>query len=243
MAKNFSTIVIIIALVIALIFAYFGGIWQNKDKIHQIELEKERLHSYSDSLYTVVAYRDSMEKMLKDQIVSNKKEAEGLREQVTTMEQERQEGQLDVRRISKEKDLQEKFEKTFPEMAHSDWGVTEITNKNGFVNKFLVVPLWFNETFIIDHQNALSYLAQRDTLLQLDSLNQIVIALQDSVTTLEALNRKAFQEGFNVALVRYDDLSDKYISELQKGKVSLEWSIVGAAAAGVAGIFIGRGSK
>ena len=243
MGKNFLTVVIIIALVIALVFAYFGGLWQNKEKIHQIELEKERLHSYSDSLYTVVSYRDSIEKMLKDQIVSNKKEAEDLREKVNTMEQERQKSQLDVRRLDSENDLLDKFEKTFPEMTHSDWGVIEITNKNGFENKFLAVPLRFNETFIIDHQNALAYLAQRDTLLQLDSLNQLVIILQDSVITLETQNRNAFQEGFNVALVRYDELSDEYINELKKGKVGLEWSLVGAAATGVLGVFIGRATE
>ena len=243
MAKNLTTIVIIIAVVIVILFAYFGGLWQNKEKIHQIELEKERLHSYSDSLYTVVSYRDSIEKMLKDQIMTHKIEAEGLREKVVTLEEERKENQIDVRRMRKEKDLLEKFEKTFPEIALSDWGVTEIVNENGFENKFLVLPLWFNETFIIDHQNALSYLAQRDTLIQLDSLNQVVITLQDSVIILETLNRKAFEEGFNVALMRYDELSDEYISELKKGKVSLEWSIVGVAAAGVAGVFIGRGTK
>jgi chromosome segregation ATPase len=224
-------------------FAYFGGLWQNKEKIHQIELEKERLHSYSDSLYTVVSYRDSMENMLKDQIITHKEDAAGLRDKVESMEQERKENQISVRRMRKEKDLLEKFEKTFPEMAQSDWGVTEIVNENGFENKFLVIPLWFNETFILDHQRALSYLAQRDTLLQLDSLNQVVITLQDSVITLETLNRKAFEEGFNVALVRYDELSDEYINELKKGKVSLEWSLVGAAAVGVAGVFIGRGTK
>lgn len=243
MAKNLSTILIIIVAVLLIIFAFFGGLWQNKEKIHQVELEKERLHSYSDSLYTVVSYRDSIEKILKDQIMTHKMETEGLREKVESMEEERKDNQIDVRRMRKEKDLLEKFEKTFPEIALSDWGVTEIVNENGFVNKFLVLPLWFNETFIIDHQNALSYLAQRDTLLQLDSLNQVVIALQDSVITLETLNRKAFEEGFNVALVRYDELSDEYISELKKGKVSLEWSLVGAAAVGVAGVFIGRGTK
>ncbi len=95
----------------------------------------------------------------------------------------------------------------------------------------------------LNRQNAQSYLAQRDTLLSLDSLNQVVITLQDSVIMLETLNRKAFEEGFNVALMRYDELSDEYISELKKGKVSLEWSIVGAVAAGVTGVFIGRGTK
>jgi hypothetical protein len=60
-----------------------------------------------------------------------------------------------------------------------------------------------------------------------------VINLQDSVITLETLNRKAFEEGFNVPLVRYDELSDEYVNELKKGKVSLDWSLVGAAAVGV----------
>ena len=243
MVNKLTTIVIIIAVVLVVMFAYFGGLWQNKEKIHQIELEKERLHSYSDSLYTVVSYRDSIEKMLKDQVISHKEDAEGLREKVETMEEERKEKQINVRRLSNEKDLLKKFEKTFPEVAQSDWGVTEIVNENGFENKFLVIPLWFNETFIIDHQNSLSYLAQRDTLLQLDSMNQVIITLQDSVIILETLNRKAFEEGFNVALVRYDELSDEYKNELKKGKVSLEWSLVGAAAVGVAGVFIGRGTK
>ena len=67
-----------------------------------------------------------------------------------------------------------------------------------------------------------------------------MITLQDSVITLETLNSKAFEEGFNVAFVRYDELSDDDISELKKGKVNLEWSLVGAAAVGVAGVFIGR---
>lgn len=48
-----------------------------------------------------------------------------------------------------------KFENTFPEVAQSDWDVTEIVNENSFENKFLVIPLWFNKTFIIDHQNTL----------------------------------------------------------------------------------------
>lgn len=48
-----------------------------------------------------------------------------------------------------------KFENTFPEVTQSDWDVTEIVNENSFENKFLVIPLWFNKTFIIDHQNTL----------------------------------------------------------------------------------------
>ena len=61
--------------------------------------------------------------------------------------------------MRKEKDLLKKFENTFSEVAQPDCGVTEIVNENGFENKFLVKPLWFNETFIIAHQNAQSYLA------------------------------------------------------------------------------------
>jgi hypothetical protein len=74
-------------------------------------------------------------------------------------------------------------------------------------------------------------------------LNQVVIILQDSVIVLEKLNRQSFQDGFNSSINMYESLSEKYIDELSKGKVSWGWSAAGVVAAGVAGVLIGRGTK
>ncbi|OGU75257.1 MAG: hypothetical protein A2V93_00940 [Ignavibacteria bacterium RBG_16_34_14] len=244
MLKKLFTVVIICLVIVLLILAYFGGLWQNKEKIHAAELEMEQLRSMRDSLLTVVAYRDSLELLIGEQISSKKDEAEVLRQEVSRLEEVRKEKQFTIRSLRKKEDIQNKFKETFPEVANSDWGVTEVFNeKYGVGIEYLLIPLWFNETFIIDHNNSKLYQAQKDKLLLVDSLNQFVIILQDSVLVLEKLNRKAYENGYNTAYVKYEELNQKYISELQKGKIDWGLQAAGFVGGGVIGVLIGRGTK
>jgi len=244
MLKNPLTVVIFIAVILLLFIAYFGGLWQNKEKIHAAELEMEKLRSMRDSLQTVVAYRDSLENLIGEQISTKKDEAQALRQEVNRLENERKEKQFTVRSLRKKEDLQNKFKETFPEVANSDWGVTEVFNeKYGVGIEYLLIPLWFNETFIIDHNNSKLYQAQRDKLVLVDSLNQFVIVLQDSVIVLEKLNRKAYEDGFNTAYGRYEELNQKYISELQKGKIDWTLQAAGFVGGGIIGVLIGKEIK
>lgn len=242
---NKSFIVVVILLAIVLLFlAYFGGTWQNKEKIHAAELEMEKLRSQRDSLQTVVAYRDSLTGLIEEQIDSKKDEAEMLRNEVNRLEEEREEKQLSVRKLRKRDDLQNKFKETFPEVAYSDWGVTEVFNEQQGVGiEYLLIPVWFSETFIIDHENSKIFKEQKDILLVVDSLNQFVILLKDSVIVLERLNRKAYEDGYNTAFVKYEELNEKYISELQKGKIDWGWQAAGIVGGGVIGVLIGRGTS
>jgi hypothetical protein len=240
MFKNPLATIIIVVLAALVVFSYFGGLWQNKDKIHQAELDRIRMRAMRDSLITVVAYRDSIEKMLTAQVEVYKDQAQILRHQVDILETEREENQLSVRRLRKKEDLQEQLKVTFPEMASSDWGITEVYNEaNNIGIEYLLIPLWFSETFIIDHQNAESYLQQRDKLLMVDSLNLYVITLQDSIIVLEKANRDAYEEGYNIAYIKFDSLSQKYIAQLKKGKIGWGWSAAGIVASGFAGYLIG----
>jgi hypothetical protein len=244
MPNKLLTAVIICLVAVLLIFAYFGGLWQNKEKIHAAELEMEQLRSMRDSLLTVVSFRDSLELLIGEQISSKKDEAEVLRQEVNRLEDERKEKQFTVRSLRKKEDLQNKFRETFPEVANSDWGVTEVFNeKYGVGIEYLLIPLWFNETFIIDHNNSKLYQAQKDKLLLVDSLNQFVIVLQDSVLVLEKLNRKAYEEGYNIAYAKYEDLNKDYINELQKGKIDWGLQAAGFVGGGIIGVLIGRGTK
>lgn len=244
MLKKLLSAVLVLLVIILIAFAYFGGLWQNKEKIHEAEMEMAKLRFLKDSLQTVVAYRDSMEKIIQTQIASNKNEAETLRQEVKTLESERQAKQFTVRSLHKKSDLQAKFTETFPEIANSDWGVTDVLNeKYGVSIEYLLVPLWFGETFIIDHNNSKLYQAQKNKLVLVDSLNQYVISLQDSVLVLEKLNRQAYQNGFNTAYERYQDLNDKYIDELEKGKINWTLQAAGFIGGGVLGVLIGRGTK
>ena len=182
--------------------------------------------------------------LIGEQISSKKDEAEVLRREVYKLENERKEKQFTVRSLHKKEDLQNKFKETFPEVANSDWGVTEVFNEQyGVGIEYLLIPLWFNETFIIDHNNSKLYQAQKDKLVAVDSLNQYVIVLQDSVLVLEKLNRKAYEEGYNTAYIKYEDLNEKYISELQKGKIDWGLQAAGFVGGGIIGVLIGRGTK
>jgi len=244
MLKKLLTAATVLVVILLILFAYFGGLWQNKEKIQLAELEMQRLRSMKDSLQLVVAFRDSIESMIEGQISNTKDEAEILRKEVQRLEQDRKEKQFTVRSLRKKEDLQNKFKETFPEVANSDWGVTEVFNeKYGVGIEYLLIPLWFNETFIIDHNNSKLYQAQRDKLVLVDSLNQFVIVLQDSVIVLEKLNRKAYEDGFNTAYGRYEELNQKYISELQKGKIDWTLQAAGFVGGGIIGVLIGKEIK
>jgi hypothetical protein len=101
-----------------------------------------------------------------------------------------------------------------------------------------LVPAWFAETFIIDHANAASWLTQKDRLLAVDSLRLVVASLQDSVMRLEAANAAAYATGYDVAHASYQDLTRRYIAELNKRRIKLP-SLVGFVGAVGVGFVVG----
>jgi len=232
---------VVLLVVLAIAFAYFGGLWRNKDKIHHAQLEMQKMRYMRDSLQTEVRFRDSLQVKLISEVNAHKNEAQALRDHVRMLEEVRKEEQLSVRRLRKKEDLQARLRETFPEMAESDWGVTEIRSEElGVGIEYLLVPLWFSETFIIDHQNADSWEKQKNKLLAVDSLNTHIITLQDSIYTLEQLNRQAFERGYNIAFFKYDSLNSEYIKELKKGKMKWGWPVVGIVGGGVVGYLVSR---
>ncbi len=73
----------------------------------------------------------------------------------------------------------------------------------------------------------------------MDSLRLAIAALQDSFLALEAVNAHAYHAGYQAALGRYQDLSDRYVAELRKPRIGLGGSIGMIAAAG-AGFIVAR---
>jgi hypothetical protein len=227
--------------ILALIIAYFGGLWQNTEKIHRAELAMENMKTMRDSLKSEVRLRNTLQSQLRSEISVYKNEANTLRDQVKVLEKDREEKQFSVRSLRKKEDLQARLQQTFPEMASSDWGVTEIRNeKSDLELEYIILPLWFSETFIIDHQNAESWKKQKDKLLIVDTLNGRVIALQDSIYKLEHMNRQAYEKGFNTAYSNYSKLNSEYIKDLKKSRLTWALQPVGLLGGGVAGYVIGK---
>ena len=211
----------------------FGG---NAGEIERVEAHAEKLEAERDSIRSLVAEHDRESAYLRAIRERNEQEATALRERVLQLERNRREGTLSVRELRRSADLEARFEETFPEIANSNWGITSIPLEPGdqIELEYLVVPVWFAETFIIDHQNAESWLEQKDNLLAVDSLRGLVSALQDSVATLHTRNALALQAGYDNASTACRDLSNRYVAELRKPRFLIGSTVglcIGAAGA------------
>ena len=126
-------------------------------------------------------------------------------------------------------------------MARSNWGITTIPLEPGDTLgvEYFLIPAWFTETFIIDHQNAESWREQKDKLLAVDSLRVLVIALQDSIAALHVKNTLALRTGYDNVSNDYRNLSTRYIAELRKPRFSLGSTLGMCLGTAGAGFFIG----
>lgn len=212
----------LIAGVLLLLVVFLGTRLRDERRIARAEFEAEILRTQRDSILRVVAINDSLQRELSFVRTTMEAEADRLLDRIQQLENERAASQLSVRRLRRADDLRARIESTFPEMAASKWGVTEVfDDENGVGIEYLLVPLWFSETFIIDHQNALAFRTQVDTFRVLDGLRQQISQLQDSVLTLERSSREAYRNGFDAAYSQYMALNREYIDELKRPRFDL----------------------
>ena len=233
-ARLFRTMALTVVILL-LVVCYLLTRFQNHAEIARVEAEVYRLEREKDSIQAFVAANVAVQETLQLTRENSEAEVAGLRDYVDLLERQRQESALTVRQIRKTSDLQDRLDSTFPEMARSNWGLTTIPFEPGDTVgiEYFVIPAWFTETFIIDHQNAEFWREQKDKLLAVDSLRVQVAALQDSVATLHAQNALALQTGFDNASSSCRALSNSYIAELRKPRFSIG-STVGVCL-GVAG--------
>ena len=153
MLKKLLIAVGVFAVLLMLALSYITARFVDKEEIMRTKIERERLKATRDSIYAIIALKDSTQKLLQYQVSSLGAEASLLRKQVDLLEEHRKNAQLSVRRLRRKEDLQKRLQQTYPEMADSQWGVTDVYHEEADVSiEYLLIPLWFSETFIIEHQ-------------------------------------------------------------------------------------------
>lgn len=238
MIKKALIVVSAVAILLAVGFTYVAARFVDKKAIERAHLEMDQLRGQRDSLTRFVAVKDSMQRIMERASDSLVVETASLRRQVRDLEQKRAEQQLAVRMIAAPEGLRARLESTFPEVAASDWAIVEVLNKEQDVSlQYLRMPLWFSETFIIDHQNSTNYAAQIGRLHQMDTLQQQTVALKDSILTLEKDKSAAYKAGYDSAYTKFEALNQDYIKLLKNPRLSLKWTgpvtVLGSAAAGL----------
>ena len=212
----------------------------NREAVARARADAARLAHERDSLVEVVRRREAEQAALGARVETHQAEADRLRDSVIALERRRATAQLSVRQIRTVGALQDRLRAAFPELGESGWGLSTLPLDGDPLGlEYLMVPAWFAETFVIDHQNAESWRAQKDQLLAVDSLQVVVIALQDSVTRLVAANADAYRTGYQTAYASYQELSKRHIAELRKPRIRLGSALRLLGAAGV-GVVVGR---
>jgi hypothetical protein len=228
-----------IVLLVALVWFWARSI--DEDRIHELESEMVNLRASRDSIKTVVAYKDSLQAIVQDRTNDLQAEAEDLRAEVDRLEEERREQEFDVRRLDSFAAEEAEFLETFPALRNTARLMT--VRRDEFDLQFIGIPLAATETFVIDHEDAQNYRAQRDTLLQLDELNQEVVALKDSLFLLEQEKTQAYAAGYADAFGKYEALNAEYISTLQNPCVDVfpnqSTAIIAGGVGLVAGVALG----
>jgi uncharacterized protein YlxW (UPF0749 family) len=230
----------VLALIIALLLLveWYGG---RREEVARARAAASHLRLQRDSLMAEVEARDRARSALIRERRAHEAEAAHLRASVAQLEQSRAAAQLTVREIRTTGALQDRLRTAFPELGSDGWGLTTLPLENGDTLglEYLLVPAWFAETFIIDHANAASWREQKDRLLAVDSLRLTVASLQDSVIRLEAAKAAAYATGYDAATASYQDLTRRYIAELNKPRIRLP-SLVGFVGAVGLGLVVGR---
>jgi hypothetical protein len=228
-------------IVTAVILAVVVPTTCNRGAIARAKADAARLTSQRDSLLSVVGERERQQAALTIQRQTHEAEITRLRDSAIVLERRRAAAQLTVRQIRTVGALQDQLRAAFPELGASAWGLTTLPLDDGDTLglEYLLVPAWFAETFVIDHANAVSWRAQKDRLLAVDSLRLRVGALQDSITLLVAANAAAYQTGYQAAFTSYQDLSERHIAELRKPRIGLGSALRLLGAVGL-GVVVGR---
>jgi len=230
-----KTALFVLALGTALLFlvSAFGG---QKEAIARAQAAAQHLQLQRDSLAGEIARREMQQAALEQERALREAAVGRLRDSVQSLERRRRDNQLTVRSIRTVGTLQHQLRTTFPELGERGWGVSTVPldASDTLGLEYLMVPAWFAETFAIDHANAESWRAQKDRLRAVDSLQLIVSALQDSVTTLVEANGEAYQAGYDAAYAGYQDITRRYVAELKKPRIDFPAPIglLGAAAVG-----------
>lgn len=226
-----------VAVILLAVVANLTAQLMSKEKIHEAQVTATKMEAERDSIQGAVAARDSMRQIMEVKADGLTQEADDLRDKVATAERARADAQLGVRLLRTSDAAEQEFRTTFPEFSEA-MRVTEVADDPVFPIKYIMVPTDFARTFIIDHRNAKSFEAQRDSLLILDSLNLEIITLKDSIVRLTDQNVNAFRFGYESALGEFRTCNADYISLLKQPRFRLDAPslavILGSAAVGVA---------
>jgi hypothetical protein len=218
---------------------------QNLKKISEVELrsakfeeENKQLHIKIDDLQTKIGQIES--------VVGQKEvEIDALKLSIVEEISKRDDQQLNIRMIDNDSALLDEFKKSYPEFSNANnFGVIQVFDDSNQVNiPYLSIPLYFADTFIIEHSQLESYKITEAKYGEVVSIYEEVTKLQDQISLLEKQKAEAWSEGYNNGYKLYTDTQEELITCYKQPRIKIpSWLGMGVTAAGglAAGIYLSK---
>ncbi len=241
MLKKFAIFAAVLAVTTMVALAFISARYIDKEEILRVEIQMKELQQEKLALETHIDELDQKQAELNQTIqIKNIEIAENINA-IVQLEQERADKQLTVRRLNTEDELENSFAQTYPQVVDAkNFGIVQMSIDEELNLKlpYYVIPAWFTETFVIEHNAMLTYKAQIETYKANEALYGSVLELKDKVLSLETEKTTAYQTGYEKAYEKYELLNKEYI-ELLKQPPILEikppsfWTAVGGTLLGI----------
>lgn len=241
MVKKYILIALVIIIATLACLAVITARNIDKAEIARVQQEIKSLLEKKQVLKGEIVKLDEAYIQLTEMIVAKNTLIELNKQVIIKLEKERDERRWTVRRLNSQDALEKRFAMAFPQVIHANnVGIIKLPMKEGskILLPYYVIPAWFVETFIIEHNNMLSYLGQIKEYKRKEALYGDVISLNEQVVTLQIEKAGAYQQGYDIALDKYVQLNDKYITLLETPpkvviKAPSMWTTLSTAALGL----------
>ena len=242
MLKNFAIFAAVLAVTTMVALAFISARYIDKEEILRVETQMEELQQQKSALETHVEELDQKQAELNQTIQSKNEEIAANKNAIAQLEQEKANKQLAVRRLNTEDELENSFAKTYPQVVDAkNFGIVQMSIDEELNLKlpYYVIPAWFTETFVIEHNAMLTYKAQIETYKANEALYGSVLELKDQVLKLETEKTTAYYTGYEEAYQKYELLNQEYIELLKKPptvevKPPSFWTAIGGTLLGIA---------
>lgn len=241
MIKKIILSLIALAIATAISLAVITARNIDKKEIERVNAELVALKQQKQQLEAKVTELDAKQQQLNTTIDEKNTEITINKQQIAKLEKQRDSQQFAVRRLTTENALEQSFATTFPQVINAaNFGIIKlpIKKKSKILLPYYVIPAWFTETFIIEHNNMLAYKAEIKEFKRNEALYGDVITLKSEVLKLESEKTAAYKEGYDEAFTKYEDVNEQYIKLLKKPpvieiKAPALWPTLGAAVLGL----------
>lgn len=238
MLRSFAIFAVVIMVVLAFLTARFI----DKEEILRVQNEMKTLELQKAELETMVVELDKRQDELNQTIQAKNDEIAVNKGAIEILEQERDSNQLNVRKLNTEDELEKSFARTYPQVVDAkNFGIVQMQVEETLDLKlpYYIIPAWFTETFVIEHDTMLTYKAEIEAYKTNEELYGSVLELKDEVLKLETEKTTAYQIGYEKAYTKYEILNQEYIQLLKKPpsvevKAPSFWTAVGGTLLGLA---------